>query len=219
MNAIRQSLNRRMSQNRGFSVFELLVSIAIFTMLTTAFLINYNSLNKRIILDTLAHQLAQSVRETQVSAMSVRRLAADAGLLYPGYGLHFDIANPSQFIFFADSQNVNQHYDPIPTGKSCGDIGVECERVVLFPLGYKIQSLCGEAPSGDSITALCGSFDTATVFDIVFTRPNPDAELTGDLSSVAPFPVPYSEVKIEIASPRQDTRVVDVWTTGQISVQ
>lgn len=201
---------------RGFSLIELVVAMSIFVILTTTFLFNYNSFNKHVTLDTLAHQLAQWVRDAQVSAMSVKRAGTSIGD-FPGYGLHFDVATPDKFIYFADL-NRNKQYDPLLVGQKCGDPLVECEKEINLLQGNKILSLCGEAQSGSALTIQCDTLDTSKTFDIVFTRPNPDANIAGDLNGVS-FPTSYSRAEINVTSPLGYKRTVEVWTTGQISVR
>lgn len=204
------------SLGRGFSIIELIVAVSIFIILTTTLLFNYNSFNRHITLDTLAHQIAQWVRDAQVSAMSVKR--SDTGVAtFPGYGLHFDITTPNKFIYFADL-NQNKTYDLLVAPAKCGDPLVECKKEITLLRGNAIDSLCGEV-STPSFTAKCGTiFGGSNLFDIVFTRPNPDADITGDLNG-ASFGTAYDRARITVASPSGYKRTIEIWTTGQISVQ
>lgn len=206
---------RSTSLQKGFSLLEMLVALTIFVVLSTSFLINYNKFNKRISIDTLAHQIAQWVRDAQVSAMSVKRSNISASI-FPGYGLHFSSSTPNKFIFFADRITANSQYDA-GTG-ACGSATTECEREVLLLQGNTLDAFCGDAPSGVSVSAKCGALDASDTFDIVFTRPNPDAVITGDLGGSS-FPTPYSRAQIQLHSPAGHSRIVEVWTTGQVSIQ
>ncbi len=211
---------QRIAVASGFTLIEMLVALSIFIILSSAFLMNYNTFNKRISLDTLAHQIGQWVRDAQVSAMSVKNSKTQAGT-FPGYGLHFDIATPDRFVYFADLNN-NKRYDPPISPAKCGDPGVECEREILLLQGNSIVSLCGlvTPPTIPTITPKCGAtLSTSQTFDIVFTRPNPDADIAGDLNSVGSFPTPYSSARITVSSVTGYERVVETWITGQISVQ
>ena len=176
-------------------------------------LFNYNSMNTRLTLDTLAHELAQWVRQTQVSAMSVLH-TADVNS-YPGYGLHFDRANKNQFIFFADL-NKDKRYQPLIGVQKCGDVGVECQKLETLSKGNTIVTICGETTSG-SAAIDCGPYAYANNVDIVFTRPDPDAIIGGDDSTNVP--VIFSRARITVASVNNYQRTVEVWTTGQVSVQ
>lgn len=203
---------------RGFTMLEMLIALSMFILLSSMFLVNYNTFNKRVSLDTLAHQIGQWVRDAQISAMSVKN-SRSAGAFPPGYGLHFDRATSDRFIFFADLDNDNQ-YDSLTGIQKCGDSGVECERVVNLLQGNTISTLCGDSP-GTATSLQCataGAVDTSNVFDITFTRPNPDAVIVGDLNG-ASFPTEYSRARIGVVSVKGYERTIEVWTTGQISIQ
>ncbi len=198
----------------GFTLLEMLISMAILTLLTSVLLFNYNSFNNRISLDILAHQIAQWTRDTQVSAMSVRpsRTALSS---FSGFGLHFDITTPTSFIYFADL-NGDKQYTPLTGAQKCGDPGVECEKVILINKKNKIEKLCGLTSPAHAAGVCSSGLDEVQQFDIVFTRPNPDAAITGFIG-VPSFQ--YAHADITIVSPAQYRRTIQVWTTGQISVQ
>ncbi len=199
----------------GFTIIELIIALAIVIMLMSVTLFNYNSLNKRLTLDTLAHQVAQWVRQTQVSAMSVKRHVDPASKYkFPGYGLHFDRTTPSQFIFFADLDGDNRY----TAGGNCGDPTAECEQVIKLMQGNFVKKICGETSLVNASNAQCPlPLDNAENFDIVFTRPDPDADITGDY--IVGTKTTYSRAQITLSSPTGYTRMVEVWTTGQVSVQ
>lgn len=206
------TLTLKDKKNKGFSLIELLVAISIFLVLSTTLLFNYNGMNLRLTLDMLAHQTAQWVRETQVSAMSVRHTIDVTK--FPGYGLHFDRANPSQFVFFADFDG-DKRYTNIPSGMNCKDTGVECQQVIKFQKGNLIASLCSDV--GTAGISDCGVYLSAKNIDIVFTRPDPDAVITvvDDTNAV----LNASRARITLQSFSGYQRTIEVWTTGQISVQ
>src|SRR3989344_213741 len=152
-------VNNKREIARGFTIIELLVSIGIFLILTTSFLFSYNGFNNRIGLETLAQQIGQWMRDAQVSAMSVRYTTG--GATSPGYGLHFATATPDRFIYFAD-KNATHVYDA----------GDELEREVLLYKGNVVSSLEGQI--GVNPLSSVGKFD------IVFTRPDPDAIISDE---------------------------------------
>ena len=193
----------------GFTMVELIITMTIFVTLSSVMLFNYNSMNTRLTLDTLAHQIAQWTRETQISAMSVK---SHAGSYNAGYGLHFDTLVPKQFIFFADI-NGDKIYTP---GGTCGDVASECVQIVNLLKGNAIAMLCGENkgnPQGACPTGLETLMDT----DIVFTRPDPDAFINGEYS-LSNRNV-YARNQITVQAVTGYSRTVEVWTTGQVSVK
>ncbi len=203
------------SQKEGFTIIELLVAISILLVLSSAMLANYNSMNVRLTLDTLAHQAAQWVRETQVLAMSVKQTTGGANA-FPGYGLHFDRATPGEFVFFADFDG-DKNYTPIPGGMKCADVGVECQKIVTLRQGNTISKLCMASALSTGTAGDCGTFLFASVVDVVFTRPDPDALIRAlDNTNTV---VDVSNARVTITAPSKYERTVEVWTTGQVSVQ
>ena len=179
----------------GFSFPELIIAIGIFVMLTTITISGYSTLNHRVNVDTLAHNIGQWVRDAQISAMSVRQSVV-TGVFPAGYGLHFETgASSTQFIYFRD-------IDPDGTGSGLPDkrytvdIDGVPEQTITLLQGYFISSISG---------------GTGWV-DIVFTRPEPDAVITGS-SGI------FSPVRIVVSSPKGLQRAVVVYSTGQVSIQ
>ena len=199
---------------------ELIIAMTIFLTLSSVMLADYNGMNSRITLDTNAHQMAQWVRQTQISAMSVKHTQSDAST-FPGYGLHFDRATPGQFIFFADlvpgvGLSPNKRYDPLIGMEKCGDAGVECEQIVKLPKGNSIEKLCSEM-TPFVLGPDCDTFSNANDFDIIFTRPDPDAFIGGEYSTGNY--ATSSRAVIYLKSVKGYRRLVEVWVTGQVSVQ
>ncbi len=211
----RSLIPQKTFSQKGFTLIEMIVAVSIFVVLTTTLLLNYNNFNKRLSLDTLAHQIAQWARDAQVSAMSVRRAATDAGA-FPGYGLYFSRSTPTEFVFFADLDG-DKRYTPPPPLVNCGDPLTECEKIIKILQGNTVEKLCGESSAVIAPSPDCGTFDNADNFDIVFTRPNPDAQLTGDYAPLSP--TSYARAEITVVSPLGHRRTIEIWTTGQISVQ
>jgi prepilin-type N-terminal cleavage/methylation domain-containing protein len=205
---------KKTSSHRGFTLVEMLVAMAIFITLTSVLLLNYNNFNTRLNLDILAHQIAQWSRDAQVSAMSVRPSRTDL-TKFSGFGLHFDASIPTSFIYFADL-NGDKRYAPLTGSQKCGDPGVECEKRIQILKKNSIEQICGSTLGHAQGTCATG-LESVQNLDIVFTRPNPDASIIGEYVVGAPFP--YAHADITVISPKKYRRTIQVWTTGQISVQ
>lgn len=212
----------------GFSLVEMLVAVSIFVILSTTFLINYGSFDRRVTVNILAHQIAGWAHEAQVSAMSIRRAKNEAGR-FPGYGLYFDAAARNKFVYFADLDG-DRLYDPYdPSTSQCGVASEECEQEIVLLQGNIVASVCGDVPSSSGQVANCASVNPGNpplyptdVASIVFARPNPfDATILGDLNTavIPQVPTAHSHVEITVASPKGYHHTVTVWITGQVSIR
>lgn len=192
----------------GFSIVELLITLTVFFILATALIVSYRSYDLKFAFETEAHMVAQHIREAQISAMSMRQ--TKTGSFTAGYGVHFK-PDTGEFTMFADLNDNGR----INNGEE--------EEVVTLKHGVRISSLCGEVGTASTLDCslplkvLQSPFDS---LDIVFRRPNPDAMITNGMDSAPPPPlIQQSHVRIVLQSPKGYTRHIDVWETGQISVQ
>jgi prepilin-type N-terminal cleavage/methylation domain-containing protein len=193
----------RLAANRGFTLTELIVVVAIITVVTSVVLASNSKYGGSVLLQNLAYDVALSVRQAQVYGISVRSFGASNFSV--GYGMNFDVSSPisqTTYILFADLAGTGV-YNPnyIPS-----------ENVPPSPYtigrGYFISKLC--APAGtDSSTCT-----PVQKLDILYKRPEPDAIIRANGNSTK-----QSSGRIVLKSPRGDTLSVVVSATGQISVQ
>ncbi|MDE1874964.1 MAG: type II secretion system protein [Patescibacteria group bacterium] len=180
-------MNGQPSQ-QGFTLIELLVSISIFTIITTVAVFNNSQFNGSVLLTNLAYEIGLSIREAQSYGISVRQDAASN--FNAGYGVHFDLTTPTHYTLFED--DAADH--------------------VWSPADAQLQTFT--ISRGNKVSKICvdGSC-SATVADISFIRPDPDAYITvGGIVGAY-----HGEADICIASPQGMKRLVTVASTGQIS--
>lgn len=184
---------------RGFSLVELVVSVAIFLVITAVILVKHSEFSGTLLIENLAYDIALSVRKAQVFGLSVREFSVGSQEFNVGYGVHFDSASNNTYIFFAD-RNRNEKYDD------------SSEILETFTLrkGNTISEFCGILASG---TEKCSPSDISFL-DIVFERPNPDAIIKSNIAGDT-----YAAAKITVASPQGTKWNINIVTTGQISVQ
>lgn len=179
---------------RAFTLIELLVVIAIFSTVSLIILANHSRFNSSVLLGSLAYDIALSIREAQVYGLSVATFNANFQV---GYGIH--VTAGTSYLLFADT-NASRRYeagtDSILDTYSVGQ-------------GHTVSSFCGILSTGAEECSNTGAIDH---LDIVFFRPDPDANITSS------NPGYYSSGKIVVASPSGETRTITVASTGQISV-
>jgi len=142
------------SRLRGFSLVELIVTIAIIALISVVVLARYGSFNSTVLLNSLAYDIALSVREAQVLGISVR---GDDGSFAAPYGMHF--TEGTSYMLFVD-RNENGRYDD----------GEEISSYVIGQ-GNEITDLCADSTCG------------LNTLDVLFERPEPDAIVYTDPSA------------------------------------
>jgi hypothetical protein len=176
---------------------ELIAVTAIMVLLSSILLANYNRFGGAITLRNIVYDIALSMREAQTYGIAVRKFGSGAGQFGAGYGVHYEITSPSQYLIFADAVAANGLYD---AGESV--------NLLSMHGGYAIQDLC-ITPSGGG-AEVCG----LQKLDILFQRPDPDSYIrSDDLAAL------HQQARIIVISPRGDRLAVVVELTGQISVQ
>ncbi|MBT3282824.1 prepilin-type N-terminal cleavage/methylation domain-containing protein [bacterium] len=187
------------SKNKGFSLVELIASVAIFTIIMSVILVKHSEFSGTLAVENLAYDIALSIRKAQVFGLSVREFKDGGSNFNVGYGLHFDSSANDSYIFFVDA-NRNEKYDD------------SSEIIEVFALnkGNTISEFCTLVSSSSQ---KCSVSDI-TYLDIIFERPNPDAIIKS--SAVSDL---YTSAVITIASPNGAKWDITTITTGQISIQ
>ena len=176
-------------RSAGFSLPELLVTIAITMLLTGVILFKYADFNSTVLLNSQAFEIALDVREAQVFGLSVR---SESGIdLREEYGLYFSTSQSDRYVFFQDSGNT------IPASYGVGE---ELNTIFLDPR-YRIISICdADADCYDNVS-------------VTFKRPNFDANFyVTDHGRI-------NEANISIAptNDNDSVRTINITGTGQIS--
>lgn len=182
---IRNSKLETRNFHSGFTLIELMVTLAIFTVMTGIVLANYPSFNTKIARDILVQNIALSIREAQVSGTSVR---TSGGTIATAYGVHYpnQLTGPQSYYFFADNDS-NNVYDTSVTPLD------EIVTTYAIPPGKnRILYLCGnyyyQQTNGIVTTRTDCDEPTNANKDltIAFHRPNPEAIIMGTLKEGIP---------------------------------
>lgn len=186
----------RMSYNtcttRGFSLIELLVTLAISTLVVAAVLIRFDAFDSVVVLKSTAYELALTIREAQVFAVSAT--GDTTGQFDTAYGVFVDRINaPRSYVFFEDS-NDNGVYN------SSGDTILE-----TYTMGeqYEIRDICADLNCNRDAVSL------------VFKRPEFDPTI---VSSPAVGNPNQATIQLGIRDNTTDSFTVVVGVTGQVSV-
>lgn len=105
------------TQKVGFTLVELLVSIGIIAVVTSAFLISYNQYKKSANLNMATQEIVSNIRRVQNYALASKE-DASGSIPDGGWGIYFDVANNDELIVFADTNsngvyNLGEEYESI----------------------------------------------------------------------------------------------------------
>lgn len=186
--------------NKGMTYVELIVVLSIFAVLTSVVMFNYRDFQARVETKNLASDIALKIVEAQKS--SVNGLLPLSGAPFsewkPSYGIFFNLAFNSRFIYFNDL-NSDGAYDEV----ECP--GTECINLTTITKGNfieKIESYIGSTPT------------TISTLSISFIRPDSTAIFNSNGSPLTGA----DYVKITVKSPRGDTAAIKVYPSGRIQV-
>jgi prepilin-type N-terminal cleavage/methylation domain-containing protein len=178
----------------GFSLIELMVTIAVMTLVTGAIMLKYSSFNGVVILRSQAYELALDIRTAQTYGVNTKG-ASDA--FRGAYGIYFDKADPNQYVLFQD-QNDNQKYD---SGEAIG-------KTYTIDSRFEISDIC----TTKSDTQDCSGNQAS----VSFQRPDFDAKISSDKSATGNSQL---DITVSVVGNSSLYRVVRVYSSGQISVK
>lgn len=216
---------RSSETKKGFTLVELMVSIAIFFIMTALLVANFGSFNSGVLLTDVAYDIALTLRTAQTYGLSVQGQGPVSNYSFTNpYGVAL-CAIPTcygsnvmqaftnqQVVLFAD---VAGAWTPPDGAFDSFDFPVPPSYTIQH--GAKIVDIC----TGNGRTG-CGN---ARV-DITFLRPNPDAIICVSADTTLGMPntcggssFAGSFVEIVVESPDGKDSYVTVDKTGQISVR
>lgn len=199
----------------GFSLVELLISLAIITVITAMVIVRFTAFDSNVLLKSLAYEVAATVRDAQVYSVSVARNAALGGDAYSTtYGVTFS-SGASTYTFFGysdkDIRNMSNSYAIPEYGAVVGGTALTHD-ILTYTMGGKmrIKEICTTTGG----TETCG----ATRVDVSFRRP----EYKALVNRVPVLSTPNEDiesVKIKLDSPNgANVWMVEVSRLGQITV-
>jgi prepilin-type N-terminal cleavage/methylation domain-containing protein len=208
---------------RGFSLVEMIVVLAIIITITTIALVGQTSFNRSLLLTDTAYTVALSIRQAQSLGQSSR---AFSGIANAGYGVHFSSATPTRYEVFAD---ISPAAPGDTVGGRCGghsvttgpesrpgncqyDSSTELMQQYTFGRGFYVSDMCGVI----SGTRNCLSSTGLNDVNIVFQRPDTASRL---LITVGSSRHEATCVEIKLSTQTGDaTRTIRVSQLGEVSV-
>jgi len=216
------------SHKAGFTLFEMLVTLAIMITLSGVVFFNHTKFESETEITNLAYQIALSVRQAQQYSVSVKQSGTSFDATY---GLHFSRGARTEYILFADRDGNGLYTsgDPNDDMECSTGGGSECVEKVVIGRDNYIKGWRGIAWDGGDVVGYGDESDSADFLDVRFERPNHDAIF--DVYSSDPGDYGDNPVNnfcdgddcdgwaICLVSPEGREKRVVVYETGQISVE
>jgi type II secretory pathway pseudopilin PulG len=194
----------------GFTVVELLVTLAIVVLVTGVVMLRYSSFNSSVLLTSQAYLTAFDIREAQSLAISVRGNSSE---FREEYGIYFDMGNPNVYRLFQDDDANGEHtIARYNAGEEVGDpIRVDPRFTILNICATNTASRSCYADDPDTTGEVVDP--TLSNITIAFKRPDFDATLySAAKSSLQSIEVIFGSADNEIR------KKVLVYTSGQIAI-
>ncbi len=206
---------KKINLSRGFSLIEMMISIAIIAIIFAVILFNQGDFIDRFSLATNAGDLELQIRQSQVYGVAVKEFSPSGSEFSAAYGIsvsRVSTGDETFYISFADRGAQNGWYDGGPTCVVGGSS--ECIMRVNLTRGVVISRICALKTNGSQECApIVGRVD------ISFIRPDPAARIQFFNPAGQPIGISDREgVLIEFLSPLGNKREIRVYTTGQISL-
>jgi len=132
--------------NKGFTIIELFVVMAIISILSSVVFMNWGHGEAGFALQNSAYQLFQDIREMQEMAMEAKEIDCGGGDTGSTFGIQFKQSFTNYYILFVDC-NENKFYE---------EANDQLIRTVYFEEGVEISTL-----------------SPAAAFNILFVPPEP----------------------------------------------
>jgi len=175
---IYQSGEKLKHSKAGFTLLEMMTSMSLIVIITTIFIANYRSSNRRTDLVMTAQKLVADLHMAQNNALGLVKYGGEvpAG----GWGIHFDKFEPTRYIMFADL-NKPESNDPwdiyaaelgymyYDEGEGEVDSGA---RIIDLPKGVEITSL--EITSTDT---------QSNIVNVTFLPPDPKTNIFNEIAT------------------------------------
>lgn len=201
-----------LDKEKGTTLVELAISLAIFAVITAVVMFNYADFNSNIVMTNLAYETGLFIREAQVYGTAVAGISGEFGIsaeFSDAYGVFVEQNQPSILIYRDTIDPDLGFYDG---SISCVTSDAECMEKITFSRGVLVKSV--SVIKNESSHSL-GPLET---LHISFKRPDPSAviQIPGycDRNNL---PL-CSRATLTLESPTGRQRQISIFNTGQISI-
>ena len=187
------------SNESGFGLIELMVSISIMVIVISIVLVRQTSFNSAVLLRSQAYEVALQLREIQLAAVSANY---DSAGFRSVIGAHFNASNGSNasYSIFRDGDS-DYYYD-------AGDEEFGLQGQIDSRFEIRAIRTVGDGPPASS------------GLSVVFERPNFDARFFDSNGEIFATSAEIDVARVGAAgSGVGDVRTVEITSAGQISVQ
>lgn len=190
-------MKNNLKNKQGFTLVELMVSVAIFALMTSFLLAKYGKFNQSVLLTNLAYDVALTIRNAQSYGLNVRSVSAPgvAENFDTAYGVNFDMSRSTSFVFFSDNSKNGTYLDP--SSQNISEYTIKRGSVISDICIYENGDVCTSNPN----------------VNISFIRPNPDAIIKKTNGGG-----PYSSAQITLTATDGSVKKIRVRSTGQIAI-
>lgn len=197
----------KLSKKTGFTIIELIVSIAIISLILTVVLFNSRDLSGNLALSGVSQEISLLIRQAQAYGVSVKESSAGLSQFNYGYGVFFDTSYPDRVIVYNDTNS-----DGLYSGGVNCNAGSECVEIMTLKNNITISQLCSN--SGGTIR--CSAIRQLY---INFIRPNPEPIIKAINPGGVEVYGGSFDGRIVLTNPYNKIKTIIVDTIGKISVQ
>lgn len=202
----------------GFTLLELMVSVAIISLITGITLYNQKNFSDQVSLQNTVSDVELTVREAQSYSIAVREFAAGTGEFAVAYGASLILAGSgssnTSYFSFVDRKVLNYKYDTPSVCLPGTDPDSECLKKNTLTGRNIISDICAIR---SDLSEVCNG--SVARVDISFKRPNPNAILVFMNPGGNETQSGSIGARIKFTSPSGVVSSLYVYTSGQIAVQ
>ena len=150
----------------GFVLIELLISMSLATLILGVVLFGYRVFTNNLAIRAAGQQIAVSVRQAQTQGVVNRQINTSADFAN-GYGVSFNLSDPTSYIVFVDKNGNGKCDGSVATPTDCSS-GTEVIEKDSFKNNVSLYSFCGTDPSN---TMTCPPL-SAQNLNVIFSSTN-----------------------------------------------